>query len=109
MSEIQNLKSDHNRELAILEDRLNTKNKEILQKSKEISDVKNRIKIFQRKSEEQKFNESKIDQKLFKLTKIKDQEEISEMLDQIENDVIVNNKIRRENLVELKLLEFIEK
>lgn len=67
------------------------------------------IKRYKNKTQEEASLDKKIITLLEKSTKIGNPSAVANLLDKVEELVIDNNKLKRENLVELKVLEFIEK
>lgn len=108
------------RKLSMLENHLSSQDdialEQLARKDHEISTLMEKlqktkilIKKYRKKTQEEARIDKNIVNLLEKSTKISDQNSISNILNKVEELVIDNNKLKRENLVELKVLEFIEK
>lgn len=90
-------------------EKLAKKDQEISDLNEKIKKTKNLLKKYKKKTLEETRIDKNIVNLLEKSTKISDQGSIFNILNKVEELVIGNNKLKRENLVELKVLEFIEK
>ena len=88
---------------------LEQKDYETIRYKEELTRIKHRIKIYKRRTKEEQEADTKILQQLQHTVQLESQEMISGVLDELRTQVIESNKAKRENLVDLKISEFIEK